>query len=53
MTKGWEKFRGDFNALTDEEIEEEVAQEQEKLAEAEEWLEAVVAWKKAGKPRDV
>ena len=47
----WKEYAGDFNSMTDEEIEEEVASEQEKLNEAESWLEAVASWKAAGSPR--
>lgn len=49
--KAWEQYRGDFNSMTDEEIEREVEAEQNKLDEAESWLEAVASWKEAGKPR--
>jgi len=38
--------------LTDEEIEKESAIEERKLEEAEDWLDAVAAWKAAGRPRD-
>ena len=48
----WRKYRGDFNAMTDKEIEDQVNHAQCQLDEAEEWLEAVAAWKAAGKPRD-
>lgn len=47
----WKEYENDFNALTDEEIERECRYEQNKLDEAESWLEAVALWKKAGKPR--
>lgn len=47
----WYKFRGDFNSLTDEEVEREVDDAERELEKAEEWLEAVASWKAAGKPR--
>ena len=47
----WKAFEGDFNALSDNEIEQEVSIAQNKIEEAEEWLEAVSSWKAAGKPR--
>lgn len=47
----WSKFQGDFNAMTDAEIEVVTLEEQAKVDEAEEWFEAVAAWKSAGKPR--
>lgn len=50
MTDAWKHYKDDFNALTDEEIENECAIALSKLEEAEEWLEAVAAWKAAGKP---
>lgn len=47
----WKEYENDFNAMTDEQIEAECRYEQNKLDEAESWLEAVALWKKAGKPR--
>lgn len=47
----WKEYENDFNAMTDEQIEAECRHEQNKLDEAESWLEAVALWKKAGKPR--
>lgn len=47
----WKEYENDFNAMTDEQIEAECRHEQNKLDEAESWLEAVAFWKKAGKPR--
>ena len=48
----WKQYAGDFNAMTDAEIQEEVNDEQNKLDEAESWLEAVASWIAAGRPRD-
>lgn len=48
----WKEYEADFDALTDEEIEDECVQEQNKVNEAESWLEAVASWKAAGKPRN-
>lgn len=47
----WENYRGDFDSMTDEEIERECNTEQDKLDETESWLEAVAAWKASGSPR--
>lgn len=47
----WSQYQNDFDAMTDAEIEHEVRQSQDQLDEAESWLEAVAAWKAAGKPR--
>lgn len=47
----WSKFQNDFNAMTDAQIAAVTRDEQDKLDEAEEWLEAVAAWKAAGSPR--
>lgn len=52
MNEAWKEYRNDFNAMTDEQIEQEVRQSEEQLNEAESWLEAVASWKAAGKPRD-
>lgn len=52
MENAWKEYAGDFNSMTDEEIEAEVASAQERLDEAESWLEAVASWKAAGKPRN-
>ena len=51
MNDVWKEYEGDFNSLSDEEIEQEVVAEQTKLDEAESWLEAVASWKAAGSPR--
>lgn len=51
MNKAWEDFKGDFNSMTDEEIEYEVRVSQQMIDEHEAWLEAVASWKAAGKPR--
>lgn len=51
MDNAWYKFRGDFNSMTDEQIEKSAKEHQEKIDDAEEWLEAIAAWKAAGKPR--
>lgn len=47
----WVKFANDFNAMTDEQIEDVSRDEQAKLEEAEDWLEAVATWRAAGSPR--
>jgi hypothetical protein len=49
----WRKYAGDFNNFTDQEIESEVKISQDLIDEHEPWLEAVVSWKLAGKPRNV
>lgn len=52
MTDGaWKQYAGDFNAMTDGEIEEESQRARDEMAEHESWLEAVASWKAAGKPR--
>lgn len=47
----WKAYEADFNAMTDEEIDQETMIAQMQLEEAEEWLEAVASWEAAGKPR--
>ena len=47
----WRAYAGDFNSMTDDEIEKEVEVAQKKLEESESWLEAVASWRAAGKPR--
>lgn len=51
MDNAWEKYRGDFNAMTDEQIEEAIKDAQAIIDREEAWVEAVASWKKAGKPR--
>jgi hypothetical protein len=51
MDNLWKKYAGDFNSMTDDEVDDTVSDEQEKLKEAQEWLDAVASWKAAGKPR--
>ena len=46
--QAWKKYEGDFNSMTDDEIAKEVSDEQDKIAEAEDWLEAVASWEKSG-----
>lgn len=48
----WKKFEGDFNSMTDEEIDDLTNEAQEKIDDETEWVEAVASWKAAGKPRD-
>lgn len=47
----WAQYQNDFDAMTDAEIECETRRSQDQLDEAESWLEAVAAWKAAGRPR--
>lgn len=51
MSEEWKRYEADFNGMTDEEIEGECKRERENLEAAEEWLEAVASWIRAGKPR--
>lgn len=51
MNNAWKEYAGDFNSMTDKEIEAEVRRSEDMVAEHEEWLEAVASWKAAGKPR--
>lgn len=43
MEDDWKRYRHDFDALTDEEIERESEQARLDLDEAESWLEAVAS----------
>lgn len=47
MNDAW----NDFSNMTDEEIEFESRHARDQLDEAENWLEAVESWEKAGRPR--
>lgn len=47
----WKEYEADFNAMTDEEIEEDVSRCAAQVDESESWLDAVAFWKAAGKPR--
>jgi hypothetical protein len=47
----WAKFQNDFNAMSDDDVIEENRRMEDRLGEAEEWLEAVAAWEAAGRPR--
>lgn len=49
----WQKYSGDFNAMTDAEIDREAGEAQAKIDKEVEFVEAVAAWKKAGKPRSL
>jgi hypothetical protein len=51
MSDEWKKYAADFNAMSNREIENESERYRDLLDEAEEWLEAVAAWEKAGRPR--
>lgn len=51
MNDAWKKYKGDFNSLSDKEIEFEVRRAHDEIDRAEEWLEAVASWEAAGKPR--
>lgn len=47
----WENYKGDFNSMTDEEVDTAEAEAQDRIDTETEWVEAVAAWKAAGKPR--
>lgn len=51
MDQAWKQFAADFNAMTDEEVEEETQRSRREIDEHESWLEAVASWEAAGKPR--
>ena len=51
MNEVWKEYEDDFNAMSDEEVEEETARCQNEITELESWLEAVASWEAAGKPR--
>lgn len=51
MNDIWQQFSGDFNAMTDAEIDQEVDQAQDRIDKETEFVEAVSAWKAAGRPR--
>lgn len=48
----WKQYSGDFNSMTDQEIDAETEISQNYIDEHTEWVEAVASWKAAGKPRD-
>lgn len=47
----WKEYEGDFNAMSDEEVEQELNRALEEISEQESWVEAVASWKAAGCPR--
>jgi hypothetical protein len=47
----WREYESDFNCMTDEEIERELDWSLHEIDTHESWVEAVMAWKQAGKPR--
>ena len=51
MTEAWTKYAADFKDMTNKQIEDECQRSQDQMDEAEEWLDAVAAWKAAGRPR--
>lgn len=48
----WKEYEADFNAMDDEQIEAEFLYSMHLIEEHESWIEAVTAWKAAGKPRN-
>lgn len=52
MTEAWRRYAGDFNGMTDAEVEAESQRARDEMEEHESWLEAVASWEKAGKPRN-
>lgn len=52
MNNAWMQYRGDFNAMTDKEIEQERQSAQDLIDESEDWTDAGASWIEAGKPRD-
>jgi len=51
MNDAWMEYKGDFNAMTDAEIDSETEQAKTLIDENESWVDAVASWKVAGKPR--
>ena len=51
MTDAWKDYAADFNAMSDEEVEEERQAALDLIDEQESWIEAVASWEAAGKPR--
>ena len=51
IENAWEYHKGDFNSMTDEQIDEVTKEAEEQVEAYEKWLEAVASWKDAGKPR--
>ena len=49
----WKEYAGDFNAMTDDEIEREERSAQDLIDENQSWVDAVASWRAAGKPRNV
>ena len=47
----WKRYQGDFNAMSDKDIDDEVRRMEDQIDEAESWLEAVASWRAAGCPR--
>jgi len=48
----WERFKNDFDAMSDEQVSEQEREAQDQANEAEDWLEAVASWREAGCPRN-
>lgn len=51
MKNIWKEYAGDFNSMTDEEIEFELRLSENYVDEHQSWIDAVASWKAAGKPR--
>ena len=51
MTEAWRQYAADFEAMTNKKIEDERQRSQYQIAIEKEWLDAVAAWKAAGRPR--
>lgn len=47
----WRKYQAYFDGLSDADIELECRNSESLIADETDWLEAVAAWKAAGKPR--
>ena len=52
MEELWKKYKGDFNTMTDKEIQVEVSLSESKVDEEMEFIEAYHSWVAAGRPRD-
>lgn len=52
MNDIWKEYEADFNSMTDDDIERELEYSLNVINEHESWVEAVIAWKQAGKPRE-
>lgn len=51
MNRLWREYAADFDAMTDQQIERERREAQDRIDAEQDFIDAIVSWEAAGRPR--